>query len=272
MMFTQLLTGLLLGAAIGFVAWRARVLSNSGAFAAALVGMLIFGLGRLSWSMPLLVFFVSSSTLSRAFVRRKAAFSEKFSKGSRRDWGQVFANGGLGAGLVVAHFALPQQAWPWVAFAGALAAVNADTWATELGVLSTVPPRLITTGQPVERGTSGAVSWLGSLAALAGAALIGACAVLFPAVVGSAVRPFTLLVAASLGGLAGSLFDSFLGATWQAIYCCPVCEKETERHPLHACGTQTVPLRGLHWLNNDVVNFACSLFGALATVGVWCLL
>src|SRR5690606_2769225 len=98
--------------------------------------------------------------------------SEKFSKGHRRDWAQVAANGGLGALLAVAHALLPGEAWPWMAFAGAMAAVNADTWATELGVLNPTPPRLVTSGKPVERGTSGAVSVGGSLAALAGAALV----------------------------------------------------------------------------------------------------
>ena len=54
---------------------------------------------------------------------------------------------------------------------GALAAVNADTWSTELGVLSSGRPRLITSLKPVEKGTSGGVSLVGTLAALAGAAL-----------------------------------------------------------------------------------------------------
>ena len=65
-----------------------------------------------------------------------------------------------------------------------------------------------------------------------------------------------------LGGLAGSTFDSFLGATVQAIYYCPQCHKETERHPYHLCGTQTSLVRGWPWLNNDLVNFFCSLAGA----------
>jgi uncharacterized membrane protein len=72
-----------------------------------------------------------------------------------------------------------------------------------------------------------------------------------------------------IGGLAGALFDSLLGATVQAIYHCPSCQKETERHPLHICGTVTVRVRGWRWLNNDWVNFACSLVGAAIAVGIW---
>jgi uncharacterized membrane protein len=67
--------------------------------------------------------------------------------------------------------------------------------------------------------------------------------------------------------------DSLLGAWVQVIYYCPACEKETERHPTHSCGTATMPLRGLPWLQNDWVNTACTLSGALIATGlVWLLM
>lgn len=261
----DLLIGFLLGATIGLLAWRLHALSLSGALAATLTGGLIFGLGHLAWAVLLLTFFISSSALSKAFSTRKAALSEKFSKGNRRDWGQVLANGGLGAILAILHALLPTQTWPWLAFAGAMAAVNADTWATELGVLSRAAPRLITTREIVERGASGGISWLGTLAALSGAALVAVAAALFNPAGGTA--GFLALVI--LAGLLGSLFDSVLGATVQAIYYCPQCKKETEKHPYHTCGTLTVQVRGWSWLNNDWVNFACSLAGAVLAAGLW---
>lgn len=261
----QLLLGFLLSTLIAFLAWRAKTLSDSGAAAAAFSGGLIFGFGGLAWAALLLIFFTSSSLLSRLFVDRKAPLSEKFSKGSRRDWGQVMANGGLGALLALAHALLPDQAWIWPAFIGALAAVNADTWATELGVLSRSSPRLITTGKTVERGTSGGVTGLGYLAVAGGALLVGLAAALFSPLQAAP----SLLTAALAGGLAGSSFDSFLGATRQAIYWCPACRKETERYPRHACGTPTTRLRGWSWLNNDLVNFACSVMGAAAAALFW---
>jgi len=266
----QLLIGLALGAVIGWLAYRLGALSRSGAWGAALTGGLIFGLGGLPWAVLLLAFFISSSALSRAFARRKASLSEKFAKGSRRDWSQVFANGGLGAMLAVIYSLWPEPTWPWIAFAGAMAAVNADTWATELGVLNPSPPRLITTGKSVERGTSGAISLLGSLAALGGAGLVGLLAAAFSTQTPDPIRGCLVVLAASLlGGLAGSFFDSFLGATVQAIYYCPTCQKETERHPRHLCGTETVQRRGWRWLDNDGVNFAASLVGALVAVALW---
>jgi uncharacterized protein (TIGR00297 family) len=269
----QLLYGFLLAGLIAWAAWRAHALSRSGTWAAIVTGGLIFGLGGLPWAALLLVFFVSSSGLSRLFAVRKAGLNEKFSKGSQRDWGQVLANGGLGALLALSLFWLPGNAWLWAAYAGAIAAVNADTWATELGVLNPAPPRLITNGKQVERGTSGAISLLGTLAALGGSMLVAAIAAMFsPWSTSPAASGWVIAVAATLGGLFGSLFDSLLGATVQAIYFCPVCQKETERHPLHNCGAATAQVRGWRWLGNDGVNWLCSLAGALAALALFVLL
>jgi uncharacterized membrane protein len=65
------------------------------------------------------------------------------------------------------------------------------------------------------------------------------------------------------GGILGALFDSFLGATVQAMYVCPVDRRETERHPFHGCGARTIRIRGWSWLTNDWVNFGCTALGAL---------
>lgn len=273
---------------ISLAAYRLRSLSTQGALTATILGTVIFGLGGLGWAALLLAFFISSSALSKLFKRQKAALEEKFSKGARRDAAQVLANGGIAGLFVVAHAIWPETAWPWAAFAGALAAANADTWATELGVLSNSPPRMITTRQPVERGTSGGISRTGTLAALGGALLVALLAVIFwqgrvsglymnsPAwlaqLLGSTSTPIPLLSRLlwlawiAFCGLAGSLLDSWLGATAQAIYYCPNCGKETERHPLHTCGNRTTHLRGLEWLNNDVVNLFCTLLGALLAI------
>ena len=265
--YTKFLLGLILAVLVAALAWQVRALSDSGAWAAVLSGAVIFGLGGIPWAVLLLTFFISSSLLSKAFARRKAALNEKFSKGSRRDWQQVLANGGLGMLLVLVSLMVVEKEWVWVAYAGAMAAVNADTWATEIGVLSRTPPRLITSGKSVERGTSGGITPLGSLAAFLGSLLV--------AVAAAFVMPpsdvLLLVVAAACGGLGGSLVDSLLGASVQGIYTCPSCQKETERFPRHSCGTETIPLRGWRWVNNEVVNFTCSLAGAVFAVVLWSL-
>ena len=107
-------------------------------------------------------------------------------------------------------------------FVGAMAAVTADTWATEIGVLSASPPRLITTLRPVAAGTSGGITPLGTLAALAGGVFIGVSAWLLAAL-GGQPGGVLLLAVGSVVGVVSALFDSLLGATVQRVYECRVC-------------------------------------------------
>jgi uncharacterized protein (TIGR00297 family) len=249
----SLAAGLIFGVGIAASAYRLRALSFSGAIAAAGLGWVVFGLGGWSATAVLLTFFLSSSGLSIAFGKQKRGLSEKHSKGNRRDAMQVLANGGIAGLCLILLTLLPQQTWLWPAYCAGFAAANADTWASELGVLSRARPRLITNGKEVEMGTSGAITWLGSAAAISGALTVALVGVWV-----SALQPISILWI-SLAGFAGCLIDSYLGATIQAVYFCPACQKETERHPLHSCGTQTMLQRGLPWLNNDVVNGFCTL-------------
>ena len=272
-MFRELLLplswGLFFSLVITVLAYRRGSLSPSGVAGALVVGTLIFGLGGWVWGVVLGVFFVSSSLLSHYKEREKAAAAEKFDKGHRRDIGQVFANGGLGAliavlSAVVPITTVPRDVWFFL-FIGVMATVTADTWATELGTLSTRMPRLITNGRAVEVGTSGGVSPLGTGVSVVGGLLIGLTAGLLAPIAGllpwSAVLPVALIGA--LSGAAGSLIDSLLGATVQQIYYCDTCHKETERQ-VHRCGTTTRPLRGWSWMNNDLVNLISSLGGGVA--------
>lgn len=250
------------------LAKRLGMLDYSGTRMAAALGYVVLVYGGWGWALLLLAFFGSSSLLSRAFKARKATVAAEFAKGGQRDWAQVLANGGvafIALFLWLAGFIDGRQAG--LLYAGALATVNADTWATELGVLSRQAPRLVTTWRPVPMGTSGGVTALGTLAALAGAALIGMLAAwLLPALPGAAI------LAVSLAGLAGAFVDSLLGATVQAIYYCPQCDKHTERHPQHVCGTATELVRGWRWLNNDWVNFISAVAGGLLALWLTSLL
>ncbi len=262
----QLPLGILLAAVIAIITYTTHSLSRSGAFGAFVLGSVIFGIGGLGWSILLLAFFISSTLLSRLFKKQKKEIEANFSKGSRRDGGQVAANGAI-AGLCALLFPfMGNPGWLWAAFAGALAAANADTWATEIGILGRSKPRMITTGKPVEPGTSGGVSLVGLLAALAGSLLIGLLAVIFkPASLPNTIENnFFLPLIVTIAGVAGSLLDSLLGAGSQAMYYCDHCSKETEKHPLHGCGNPTRRVRGLAWLNNDWVNTFCTLTGGLS--------
>jgi uncharacterized protein (TIGR00297 family) len=272
MIAVQLALGLVLSSIVGGLGYWRRALSASGVAGAIVVGTLIFGFGGWIWGLLLITFFVSSSWLSHYRRSEKESIADKFAKGSRRDLGQTLANGGLGALLAIASITVTDPLL-FAAFIGVMATVNADTWATEMGVLSRVPPRLVTTGQVVPPGTSGGVSRLGTWASVAGALLIGAMATALSQIASLLagnhwqLEAITYPLLAVAGGLVGSLFDSLLGATVQRVYYCEWCAKETES-PVHRCGRRARPLRGLSWLNNDVVNFIASLLGGLVAVSL----
>jgi uncharacterized protein (TIGR00297 family) len=265
---------LLLSAGVGGLAFWRRSLTAGGWLGAVLTGTLTLGFGGWAWGLALVAFFVSSSLLSHYKEQAKQQRAgEKFAKGGQRDLWQTLANGGPAALLALLSGVLGGSPLLLAAFAGVLGTVTADTWATELGVLSRQRPRLVTTGRPVEPGTSGGITLLGSGASAAGALLIGMVLLLVLAIeqalAGALGLVWWLLPAALLGGVAGSLCDSLLGATVQAIYRYPD-GRETER-TVARDGTPTTFVRGWRWLNNDMVNLLSSLVGGLVGVLVWLL-
>jgi uncharacterized protein (TIGR00297 family) len=152
----------------------------------------------------LLAFFVLSTLLSH--------------RGTTRNERQVIANGGIAA--------LAALAGNWLWFAGAIAAANADTWATEIGSHSRTPPRLITSWARVSAGTDGGMTLLGTAGGVAGAAFIAGVSYL--------LGQRGVLVIAT-GGVVGMLLDSLLGATVQGK---------------------------VRWMDNDAVNLSATLAGA----------
>ena len=259
------LIGAALAALIGWLGLRQRALSRSGALGALLVGTAVFGGAGLPGATLLIGFFVSSSALSRVGGLQKAQLAAQFSKGSQRDLLQTLANGGVAAIAAVVFGALNLEA-AWLAMAGALAAANADTWSTELGVLARTLPRRITSWKPVPTGTSGAITGWGVLSAICGAAVIALLAGAASRLTGSA-RSLAAIALLPMCGLAGALVDSWLGATVQASYQCGRCVKITERYPQCKCGGATNLQSGWHWLGNDAVNFAATITGAALAAG-----
>lgn len=250
---------LLFGTAFGAMAYSARALTAAGAVAGGLFGASILALGGWVWMVPALAFFVLSSLLSRVGVRRKAAARRQEAKGSVRDAGQVYANGGI-AWLCLLGYSVWPSAWWYAGFVGAFAAAAADTWATEIGTLTGRPPRSIVTFRRVPSGTSGGVSIAGTIGAMGGALVVIGSAVL-------AGAPWTLqqVVVVFAGALVASFVDSLLGATVQVRYRDPRTGALTERR-----GPDDRPFRavqGWRWLTNDRVNLAGSAVGALWAIG-----
>lgn len=238
----QLLLALPLGAGVALAAWRAGTLERSGAIAAAGVGAaVLWGTGWWGGAI-LLTFFLGSTLISRICPDPAAAKGE--AKGGRRDAGQVLANGGAPALGALVGLADPVVG-SWALTVG-LAAAAADTWATALGATSPAPPRHLITLRRVEAGTSGGVTWRGSLGGVLGAGTVGFAGWL---ATGSAA----LFATAALYGTVGMLLDSLLGATLQGRFRCDRCGVATERR-LHACGATTRRMSGVAWISNDAVN------------------
>lgn len=254
--------GVFLAVVVAAISFRLKFLDAGGSVTTFLLATIVFGVGRWQFSLPILAFFVLSSLLSKVGRNRKIAFVGIFEKSSRRDMWQVLANGGL-AGLLVVLWYFVGGDWIYILYLGSLTAVTADTWGTELGVLTRSHPRSILTLKPVKAGTSGGISAAGTGGAMIGAAIVGVIGLL------SAQQSmgFLAFVIVSFAGLLASLVDSLLGATVQAQYACVVCGKETEKR--HHCDKPSSFKSGYAWINNDVVNILCAGTGVLfAWVGL----
>ncbi|MBV8196683.1 MAG: DUF92 domain-containing protein [Candidatus Eremiobacteraeota bacterium] len=246
----QVALGFALAASIALLAYRANALTTSGALAAVAVGAAIFATQGWAGAAVLLAFFVPASALSH-LPRRATTIGVQQ---ERRNGAQVLANGGIAALCAIgAAWLSPTFA---AGFAGAFAAAAADTWGTEIGIRFGGTPVSILTFRRIAAGRSGGVTVAGTLATFGGAAVVAATA-------------WALHLAAfapvALGGIAGALLDSVLGATLQSLRWCPACRCECET-ARHACGTVTSLRRGVSWIQNDVVNVAATLCGAAVAI------
>jgi uncharacterized protein (TIGR00297 family) len=249
------LASFLIVAPFAAIAWRLRWLTGDGAIAAWLAGASILALGG-PWAVAALgAFFVTGTALT--FVgRRKKAQPEH--QGGGRDAMQVICTGGVAViTLALARLAGDDAAAATAchaAFLGSLAATAADTWATEIGMLSSAMPRSIATWRPVAPGTSGGITLTGSAAGIAGAAVIATFAPL--------VAPAAGMIEIALGGTIGMLVDSMLGATVQASFQLPDgAATETRQQDARL-------VRGVRWVTNPVVNVAAAAAGAMTAAAL----
>ncbi len=263
----RLLLSLMLSLLIGGLGYWRRSLTPGGWLGAILIGTATAGLGGWNWGILVVVFFVTSSALSQwRRAAKERQIGGNVAKSGQRDLLQTLANGGVPAALAVCYAVEPSPA-VFAAALGAIATATADTWATEIGTLSTAPPRLITSGRRVPAGTSGGISLLGLLATACGSLLIGTVGFVAELLI-VLVSAGWIVPAAFVGGVSGAMADSAMGATIQRVNRCPRCAVDTERD-VHSCGTPTEHLRGLVWLDNDWVNFLSALVGAAASTLTW---
>lgn len=241
----------------GIIGYRVRSLSLSGAIAAILTGLAVYvGFGFKGLIM-LGVFFASSSFWSKYKGSAKKEMEEKLAKGAVRDWRQVVANGGAAACFSLIYYF--QQDFIWlIGFSVSLASSNSDTWASEIGSLSKKKPVYIRTFKRIDKGTSGAVSPLGTTAAFLGSLLIAMVSTwLFQ-------LDFFHFSIIFLFGFLGNVFDTIFGAYYQQVYLCSQCGIETEKR-IH-CEAATKRIKGFPLVDNDMVNFLSGLIAAFVAI------
>jgi len=148
------------------VAIGVRALDRAGFLASVGVGYAIFLGGGWQWFLIVAVFFVLGAGFTWYRYSEKNSLGGAQEKGGTRNWPNILANGGLPAIFGLLELAVGGSVFAAL-FLGSISAAAADTSATELGLLSRKPPRLITKlNEVVPPGISGGVTSTGFLGAL----------------------------------------------------------------------------------------------------------
>jgi uncharacterized membrane protein len=268
--FWSVAIGLVVSLGLAWLGYRLGTHTVSGALAMT-AGYLISAIGG-GWVWGALVLLFFSSTIAWSHFRRdrKVILLDRLLGQAKIGWQQVTAQLGWGCVLALLSIVSRHGVGFTGAFVGVVAAANADTWATEIGVLSRNQPRLVNNGRLVTAGTPGAISLLGLVSAAGGAWLVGFTALalyfinaIFDGRIWAQIFLW-LPISAVLGGLASSVVDSFLGATAQAMYYCEHCQCISEA-AVHHCGLPARQTRGWPWLSSQGVDLVASLVGAAVT-------
>jgi uncharacterized protein (TIGR00297 family) len=217
-----------------------KLLTPAGIFHAWLLGVIIWG--TLGWPGYLVVgfYFLVGSGVTRIGMAEKEAqgIAEKRSgaRGPENVWGSALTAAvcAVAVGLIEGEL-LPNSLKPLLllGYVASFSTKLSDTTASEVGKAYGKSTFLITTLQPVPRGTEGAVSLEGTLA--------GVVASLAIAILGWSVGLIDLLgvLWCVVAAFIATNLESVIGATLQSKYT---------------------------WLTNEVVNIVNTLIGAIAAI------
>jgi len=256
----QLSTGILLVVLFGILSLKMKIVDFSGFLAGLLIGWSIYIFGDWRWFIIILTFHIVAGFFTKYKYKQKRRKGVAEEKGGARAWQNIVANGGVAAFFAFVEGLIPLECF-FAGFLGAVTTATADTLATEIGLLYTGKPRLITDlKKSVPAGTSGGVSTLGEVATVLGAGLIGLVA-------WTSTQTWSLLTTLAItliSGFLGCTLDSLIGATVQAKYKCSVCGKNTEKR--YHCNHLSIHLGGNIAIDNNMVNLLATLFGAFVGI------
>ncbi|GBC70772.1 hypothetical protein HRbin02_00543 [Candidatus Calditenuaceae archaeon HR02] len=245
---------------LSILSYKLRILDLYGTLLAASIGGIVYlTVGRIGIIL-LTVFVVVAGIFTKLGYDRKSLVGAAEPRKGLRGWRNVLGNGLVAAAAAVVYTLAPQHSEIILSgYIGAIAAVFADTMATEIGLLQKRDPILIIGLRRVKPGTPGGVSLLGYMGALFSAVILVA-AYLF--LVGSnPLAPHIVGPAVISASLVGTTVDSVIGQLLQGLYRCEACGKITELST--HCGRMGKLIKGYRLIDNHTVNIICSLSGAV---------
>ncbi|HKM41567.1 MAG TPA: TIGR00297 family protein [Methanocorpusculum sp.] len=191
-------------AAFGYFAYRAKTIDLSGVFTAVLFGVILISFAGVNWFFVVMMFFILGSIFTKFRYSEKEFLGVAQSKHGRRGYLNAFANAGVGiVGAVL--YGLTGDVIFIALFLGSISTATADTLASEIGVTGG-KPYLITTLRQVQPGTNGGITVLGELACLGGAVIISGLAFVL------GVAPWYVCLIGVITGFIGTNLDSLYGA------------------------------------------------------------
>jgi len=199
------------------VSLKANILDKTGVISAALLGLVVGGMGHWSWLLILFGFLLLSHKATKWRFEEKMNLGLSESTDGHRSWGNVIANGGM-PGLVAVYAIISDDYHYglWL-FSAAVAVAASDTFASEIGSLDS-NVKLITTLQPCEQGINGGYSPSGQKAAALGSIIISIltfCAwfiVNIDSTSSEIIWGISASIAIAIIGFLGCQVDSLLGA------------------------------------------------------------
>ena len=202
--YRTLALAVIICAAFGYFAYRAKTIDLSGVFTAVLFGVILISFAGVNWFFVVIMFFILGSFFTKFRYSEKEFLGVAQGKQGRRGYMNAFANAGVGiVGSVL--YGLTGDVIFIALFLGSISTATADTLASEIGVTGG-KPYLITTFRQVQPGTNGGVTVLGELACIFGAVII--CGMAF--VLG--VAPWYVCLIGVVTGFIGTNLDSLYGA------------------------------------------------------------
>lgn len=221
-----------------------KLLTPAGVIHAGILGVIVWGsLGWQGYAVVVFYFLVGSAVTRIGMAEKEAAgIAEKRegARGPENVWGSALTAAFCALGVLGLNWWHPEELVGQnlvfllkLAYVASFATKLSDTCASEVGKAYGKRTFLITTLQPVPRGTEGAVSLEGTLAGVVGSLAI--------ALVGWAVGLIDLtgIALCVIAAFIGTNIESVIGATLQSKF---------------------------EWLTNEVVNILNTAIGAMAAI------